>query len=220
MNTMEVKWEWINQSEGKIRWTFTNNNGQTQSAILLRGAKRGSQVIEQQYYFGNAFWAVYLTAGRAEWEKYNMPLTLPVYYAGFLGSIFQSKPFIERPPSLGIVEIDGQYLVALVFTLLPGTSWSMTEYGYTNGTEPYNVQLIPVTYKGDYCFKVKYDPEEIQWYDQLYGTSIQGYQPNPSTFKVSLYQGQGPYIEMFNDQIEKTECPEPWWEEILKLFGL
>ncbi len=217
---MEVRWEWTNKSEGTIRWTFTNNSGEKQSAILLRGARRGSRIIEQQYYFGNAFWAVYLTEGWVEWERYDLPLALPVFNPRLYGTAYDVERYETRPPSLGIVEIDGQYLVALVFTLLPGTSWSMIEHGYTNGAEPYNVKLVPVTYQGDHCFRVRYDPEEIQSFNQMYGTSIQGYQPNPSTVKVSTYKGQGPYIEMFNDQIEKTECPEPWWEEILKLLGL
>ncbi len=198
---VSVYWSWYDQSQGIVQWTFQNNSDAVQSIALLRGAMDESGKVLVNYYFGNAYWAVYFSAGLTGWQTQNQQL--------------QDQGVQNNVPPLAVLQAHGKYLVAFIFVLPPGATWSMLEGGFVNGIQPYNPVAIPAQYEGDHYFCIGYDPQQILDYEAQTGVFVSGYQPNPSTFKVSLYKLNGPYIELFDDTIRRGACPQmSWWAKI------
>ncbi len=189
---VKVTWSWYNQSEGAVQWTFQNLGQQEESVILLRGAVDAQGNVVVNYYFGNAYWVVYLSEGVSTWQEKNKPL--------------QDNGVENNAPPLSVIKIGEQYLVAFTFTLLGGQTWSMLEGGFVNGIQPYNPVAVPVTYQGDKNFCVGYDPAQVTRYVEQTGLPVTGYEPNPSNFTVSLYTGDGPFINLFKDYVEEGSC--------------
>ncbi len=189
---VNVSWSWYNQSEGIVQWTFNNSSEQEQDVILLRGAVDSSGKVLVDYYFGNAYWVVYYTAGITSWQRNNQ--------------VLQNQGVENNAPPIAVIQIGKQYLVAFEFTLPPQSVWSMLEGGFVDGIQPYNPRAIPVKYDGDYDFCIEYDEKQVQDYEQETGVPVTGYYPNPNTFKTSLYTCDGPYISLFKDYIEKGNC--------------
>ena len=50
LSEVSVSWSWHDVRNGTVEWTFKNNTSSVQSFLLLRNS----------YYFGNAFWPVYI----------------------------------------------------------------------------------------------------------------------------------------------------------------
>ncbi len=203
--SVSVSWSWYDQQNGIVEWTFKNNSDTVQSVALLRGAIDESGKVLVNYYFGNAYWVVYLSLGITQWQIQNQPL--------------QDQGIQNNAPPLAVFKVNDKYLIAFVFTLPPNSSWSMLEGGFGNGIQPYNPLAIPAEYESDHYFCIGYDYQQIIDYIEQTGIPVSGYQPNPSTFKVSLYRLNGPYISLFNDTIQQGACPEwSWFDRIRNFF--
>jgi len=103
-----VTWEWYDKSQGIIKWTFTNTGKAQESVILLRNG----------YYFGGAFWPVYVAN--------------PEFGVTWMTEV---KPLVDNgaennaPPIAPVTFSNGYTQVLFVFTLSGGQTWSMLEGG-------------------------------------------------------------------------------------------
>ncbi|MEM4090985.1 MAG: hypothetical protein QXQ46_09660, partial [Thermoplasmatales archaeon] len=90
-------WSWYNELKGIVSWNFNNESNFQQTAALYRNG----------YYFGNAFWPVYLQTGLTSWASRLSPL-------------LQKSPERNTAP-MGILDFGkGNRIVAFLFTLAPG----------------------------------------------------------------------------------------------------
>ena len=233
--SVNVTWSWYDLSQGIVKWTFYNNVPKPVPVILLRGAvyiaPGGYQQVLTDYYFGNAYFPIYVANPQfnVKWQTDN--------------EVLKDNGVENNSPPLGVIKFGtssggvgvsptDKYLVAFVFVLppahtpgvnsvFPPSEWSMLEggFGYYNGgiLQPYNPQVFELTYAGDYDFCIGYDVQQVQDWDAQTGTTMQGYQPNPSTFKVSLYIApqNAPYIELFNNSIAEGTCSENACQRLL-----
>ncbi len=202
---VSVSWSWYDQNQGIVEWTFKNNSDTIQSVALLRGAVDESGQVLVNYYFGNAYWVVYLGLGITQWQTQNQSL--------------QDQGVQNNAPPLAILQTHNKYIVAFIFTLPPKSTWSMLEGGFGNGVQPYNPIAIPAQYDNDHYYCIGYDYQQVFDYEMQTGTFVSGYQPDPQTFKVSLYTINGPYIELFDDTIQRGACPNVnWWIRLENFF--
>jgi hypothetical protein len=217
LSSVTVSWSWYDQSQGIVKWTFTNQGSQKESVILLRNG----------YYFGGAFAPVYLANSTplcstctgsngfgVSWI-YTEPTQGGVSLVnGEIPPLTYHSSFEENAPPMAPVQFpNGQWLnFAFIFTLNPGQTWSMLEGGFSSITPPYPQGVYPVTlgYTGKVC--VGYDPQRVKDWDTQTGTNLQGYSPNPNTFNIATVIAQGaPYdVLPFNDPpIELSACGQP-----------
>ncbi|MEM3862324.1 MAG: hypothetical protein QW203_07600, partial [Thermoplasmatales archaeon] len=63
-SSVTVNWTWYDESQGIVSWNFQNNSSEQKSVILYRSG----------YYFGNAFWPVYVNNGMTYWATSLTPL--------------------------------------------------------------------------------------------------------------------------------------------------
>ncbi len=202
---VSVSWSWYDQQNGIVQWTFQNISNNEQSVALLRGAVDQNGQVLLDYYFGNAYWVVYLGLCITTWQTGNQSL--------------QDEGVQQNAPPLAVLESHGKYIVAFIFTLPPNSTWSMLEGGFGNGVQPYQPIAIPATYEGDQNFCIGYDYTQILDYVEQTGVPVAGYQPNPAPITTSLYKIAGPYIELFNDSIQLGNCPQlTWWQRIENFF--
>jgi len=202
---VSVSWSWYDQKDGIVQWTFQNDSDTVKSVALLRGAVDENGQVLVNYYFGNAYWVVYLALGITKWQVGDTTL--------------QDQGVTQNTPPIAVLEAHGKYLVAFIFTLPPKSTWSMLEGGFGNGIQPYHPVAVPAKYIGDRDFCVGYDYIQILDYTEQTGIPVAGYQPNPRPIKVSLYKITGPYIELFNDSIQLGNCPQlTWWQRIENWF--
>lgn len=158
-----VVWEWYDISKGLVEWTFSNPTDKTVSVMLFRNA----------YYFGNAFWPIYLNN--------------KIFNTGFVDT-HVPEPLtdlgvVKNSPPLAVMHFsDGTNIVAFVFTLAPGQTWSMLEGGFSPSMYPINAHLVPLTYNGTSSWSIEYDPAQVSDWDAQTGTTLQGYTPNPKQF--------------------------------------
>ncbi len=200
-----VSWSWYDQSQGVVQWTFQNNADVQKSVVLLRGAIDSSGQVLVDYYFGNAYWPVYLSLGITSWQIQNQPLA--------------DQGVQNNAPPLAVLEAHSKYLVAFVFTLPAKSSWAMLEGGFGNGIQPYNPVAVEAEYIDDTGFCIGYDYAQIWDYTAQTGIPVSGYQPNPKMIKTSWYRIKGPYIELFDDKIKRGVCPQyTWWRKIENFF--
>ncbi len=183
-----VTWNWHNQNEGIVEWIFKNNSNEKQEVILLRGAIDKNGTVLAYYYFGNAYWVDYLFLGITKWQRNNTTLKNN-----------------ENPP-IAVIQIGDKYLIAFEFTLAPNTTWSVLEGGFINGLQPYNPIAVQVNYLDDYQMCIGYDEKQVIDYIKQTEIPVIGYEPNPSTFKTSIYVTEAPYIELFKDKVKKGRC--------------
>jgi hypothetical protein len=202
--SVSVNWSWYDQQNGIVQWDFQNNADITQSVALLRGATDQSGKVFTYYYFGNAYWPVYLSLGITQWQTQNQPL--------------QDQGVQNNAPPLAVFKVADKYLIAFVFTLPSQTTWSMLEGGFGSGIQPYNPIAINVEYEGDHYFCIGYDYQQVLDYVEQTGIPVFSYQPNPQSFKVSLYKINGPYIELFDDKIQRGVCPNVSWFDRIRNF--
>jgi len=234
-HSVDVTWSWYDLSQGIVKWTFYNKSPQPTPVILLRGAvyvaPGGYQQVLTDYYFGNAYFPIYVANPQfnTKWQTNN--------------EVLQDNGVENNSPPLAVIKFSAssegvvvsptdKYLIAFVFVLppahtpavnsvFPPSEWSMLEggFGYYNGgiLMPYNPQVFELEYVGDYDFCIGYDIQQVQDWDAQTGTVMQGYQPNPSTVKVSLYSApqNTPYIELFQNTIQKGACSENACQKVL-----
>ncbi len=181
-NLAQVTWSWYDKSTGTVQWTFRNPSSRVQSIILFRSG----------YYFGNAYWPVYLANSNfnVHWSN-NSPLIN-------VGSQ-------QNSPPIGVINFSGKRIVCFVFTLNPNQDWSMLEGGF-QGTEPESVKAVPVSYEGTSEFCIEYDKNQVNDWDLQTGTGLKGYLPNPNTFMTAYYACRDEYYSIFDDVIKPGKC--------------
>jgi hypothetical protein len=217
LSAVSVSWSWYDQSQGIVKWTFTNDGSQKESVILLRNG----------YYFGGAFAPVYLANSTplcSSCSGTNGFGTSWIYTEPTQGGVClvngQIPPLMDygspeenAPPMAPVQFSNGQWLnFAFIFTLNPGQTWSMLEGGFSTvmPPQPQGVYQVSLGYTGPTC--VGYDPQRVKDWDTQTGTNLQGYSPNPATFNIATVKASGaPYdILPFNDPpIQLSACSQP-----------
>ncbi len=182
-----VTWSWYDETQGIVSWNFKNNSSQQKSVILFRNG----------YYFGNAFWCVYVNNGMTYWA--TTPLT-PLTDNGVQNNTMP----------IAIINFNGKKIIAFVFTLAPGQQWSVLEGGFSAVMPPSGQVVYEVTLKqsGSYC--IGYDEQQVIDWDLQTGTTMQGYQPNPATVNTVEFDApsDAEYVQLFpNDTVNNGSCP-------------
>ena len=188
---LKVSWEWYNEGQGLVAWTFQNTGSQQATAILFRNS----------YYFGNAFWPIYV----------NNPA---------FGTTFASKlePLVEKTIQRNSAPLtliswkqpDDSYksVVAFIFTPAAGQTWQILEGGFSPATPPEGVSAYEVSIISEADFCLGYDPKQVSAWDRQSGTSTPGFSPNPNTFHSIqvLAPAEAPFKALFNDVIQQGSC--------------
>ncbi|WP_429360875.1 hypothetical protein [Paraburkholderia sp. MM5496-R1] len=188
-----VSWAWTDQAKGNISWTFVNSDPDNSHAVVL---------YRNNYVFGGAFWPVYLGPGFGI-SMLDGSQPLPT----LTGNGGQPMGIIDYGPGAG-----PRYLVHFIFNLAPGQTWSTPEGGFTGSTTPTAgvcYELVSGT-AGNYC--VGYDPTRVSDYDNLTGTTLAGYTPNPSTYFTYAFTPESGTPENtlgFSDAIGSGSCVAP-----------
>lgn len=182
-----VGWSWNNESGGIVQWSFSNPTSEQKSVVLLRSS----------YYFGNAYWPVYLA--NAEFDTQFAQSVTPLVDNGVE----------NNAPPLFVASINGKFIVAFLFTLSPGQTWSMLEGGFVDGITPSGIALYDVSNMEVKEMCVGYDITQVADWDAQTQTLLGGYVPNPKTFNVVVGSISGAYIQLFNDPISTGTCPTP-----------
>lgn len=183
-SNVTASWDWHDQSNGVVQWTFDNQTGNQASVVLLRNG----------YYFGGAFWPVY--EANSEFDTQFISTVEPLVDNGV----------DKNSPPLFIGEVNGKYGAYFLFTLSPGQKWSMLEGGFVNGITPNGISVHDVVSMSEQSMCVGYDSKQVSDWDSQTGTSLQGYSPNPKTFDVVVGTINGPYIQLYNDPISHGSC--------------
>ncbi len=182
---VDVSWAWESQTNGTVKWTFKNLGSTDISFLLFRNG----------YYFGNAFWPVYLNNPQFN-ESFASSLTPLINN----GSSNNSAP-------LGIANFpNGKKIVCFVFTLAPKQVWSMLEGGFSTSMEPSGFSALTVDVTGTSRFCITYDETQVVDWDNQTGTGYKGYSPNPSSFTSVLVNCKGTYVQLFKDIIVDGQC--------------
>jgi len=203
-----VTWEWYDKSQGIIKWTFTNNGKIQESVILLRNG----------YYFGGAFWPVYVANSEfgVTWMNEVKPLA-------------DNGAENNAPPIAPVTFTNGYTQVLFIFTLSGGQTWSMLEGGFNNVTpQPQGVYTVGNPVLQTWC--IGYDQQRVVDWDSQTGTTLQGYSPDPETITTVVWQASpgAPYDALpFNDMYCDTPCPcalqpapQPTCFEILEYIAI
>lgn len=176
--TITVSWKWYDEANGTVEWTFHNPSSATATCVLLRN----------NYYFGGAFWPVYLANPEfgMQWAQALTPLV--------------DNGVVGNTPPMGVLEFDdGSRQVVFLFTLAAGQTWSMLEGGFSAVSPPV-VQSTPTVTGGEQATTlcIGYDPTQVTEWDVQTGTTLQGYSPNPSTIATVIVSSPGtPDIRLF-----------------------
>lgn len=183
---IEVNWTWFSKKNGIVSWNFTNNSYLQSSVILFRNG----------YYFGNAFFPVYLSNGITNWATTLSPL--------------QEKGVENNTMPVAIMNFgSGNRIVAFVFTLAGGQIWSVLEGGFSERMPPANVALYDLTMERSGVFCIGYDPKQVLDWNRQTGLNMSGYSPNPKT--VQTLELSVPtvatYVKLFKgDTIRDSGC--------------
>jgi hypothetical protein len=184
--SITADWSWYNKLLGIVSWNFKNNSVFQETAVLYRSG----------YYFGNAYFPVYLQNGVSTWATQLVPL--------------MNKGLERNTMPLGIVDFGmGQRIIAFLFTMDPGQSWSVLEGGFTAKSPPSNGVLFGVTLEKAGSFCIGYDPNQVTDYDKQTSSILKGYAPNPSytrTVEVAI-TSFAQFVQLFSgDKIDDTPC--------------
>ncbi|MEM0141557.1 MAG: hypothetical protein QXN66_05960 [Thermoplasmatales archaeon] len=179
-------WSWYNELKGIVSWNFNNESNFQQTAALYRNG----------YYFGNAFWPVYLQTGLTSWASRLSPL-------------LQKSPERNTAP-MGILDFGkGNRIVAFLFTLAPGQEWSILEGGFTRAYPPMNPVVYGTKLEKTGRFCVGYDEKQVEDWDRQTSSFEKGYSPNPAevdTVEVQI-SAYASYVQLFNgDLISEEPC--------------
>lgn len=185
--TLSISWSWHDRPGGVVAWRFENPGSRAVTGLLFRNG----------YYFGNAFWPVYLAhpAFRTRWATALTPLV-------DLGVETNSAP-------LGVVEFPGgRRIVAFLFTLAPGSTWSILEGGFSGAQPPEGGGSVPVDVRQGGKFCIGYDPAQVTAWDQQTQTDLQGTAPNPSTVTTVEVTpiASAPFVQLYPDPISPGPC--------------
>lgn len=190
---VQVSWEWYQQDQGVVKWTFANLGDAAASGLLFRAT----------YPFGNAFWPIY-----EDNQAFDTAFTLMAVPLADNGVENNSPPLaIFKNP-------DGSMFVAFLFTLRAGETWSMLEGGFTNGMTPdYDgtPMFIPAQRIDSAKFTIDWIPEQCQGYNQQVGTNLPC-PANPLIVSSGVFRLSDKITPLFNDIIirngEKPTCTD------------
>jgi len=185
---VSAAWEWYKRSQGIVSWNFSNDSYFQETVVLYRNG----------YYFGNAFWPVYVESGLTSWATKISPLI--------------DRGIERNTAPIGIVDFgDGKKIIAFIFTLSPGQEWSMLEGGFSPMSPPANAVLYGTTLEKSGQFCIGYDRKQVADYDSQTGDSLKGMSQNPSnvsTLEVSI-STFARYVQLFaKDTVLESACPE------------
>ncbi len=184
--SITANWSWYNKLLGIVSWNFKNNSMFQETAVLYRSG----------YYFGNAYFPIYVANGVTNWATQLTPL--------------MNKGADRNSMPTGIVDFgDGKRIVAFLITLDPGQKWSVLEGGFNPASPPSNAVVYGVTLekKGSFC--IGYDPQQVTDYDKQTSSNLKGYSPNPGnvrTIEVSIVSF-AQFVRLFSkDSISDGMC--------------
>ncbi len=185
-----VSWQWTNQSNGDISWTFVNSDQSNSHSVVL---------YRNGYIFGGAFWPVYL--GPDDPASHMLDGSQPV--PNLSGNGGQPMALLDFGSSAS-----PRYIVAFIFTLGPGQTFSTPEGGF-NGITPTAGACYELVSNvtGSYC--VGYDPQRVADWDSQTSTTNRGYSPNPNNFFTYAFTPEAATPEVtlgFNDSIAAGGC--------------
>lgn len=191
-----VSWSWTDQANGNISWTFINSDTVNSHAVVLY---RGANSVPE-YIFGGAFWPIYL--GPDDTVSHMLDGTQPIPTLTGTGG---------QP--MGLLDFGAgatpRYLVAFIFNLGPGQTWSTPEGGFTGLTPTQGTcYALTSSVSGAYC--VGYDPNRVAAWDNQTGTSNRGYSPDPSNFVTYAFTPEPTTPENtlgYNDLVAAGSCP-------------
>jgi len=107
--SVNVSWSWYSKKDGIVIWTFIDRSFLQSTVILFRNG----------YYFGNAYFPIYLQNGMTNWANKLSPLVDK-------GAEHNSMP-------VAILDFgNGNRIVAFIFTLAGGQKWSVLEGYFQN----------------------------------------------------------------------------------------
>ena len=187
---VQVSWEWYDQSQGVVKWTFVNMGDSVSSGLLFRAT----------YPFGNAFWPIY---------EDN-----PAFATSFT---LMAAPLIDNgaennsPPLAIFKNPDSSMFVAFLFTLDAGQSWSMLEGGFVDGMTPdydSTPMFVPAVRQSSGTFIINWDPEQCQGYNAQAGTSLPC-PSNPLSVSSGVFTISQQVAPLFNDIIQSGSQGTP-----------
>ncbi len=181
-----VNWKWFNPSQGLVTWSFFNDSTMKETVVLFRNG----------YYFGNAYWPIYVQNRLTYWGINLSPV--------------RNRGINQNSMPIGVVDfLNGNRIIAFIFTFSPGQRWSVLEGGFSTKMPPTGVTLYGVEFEKSGPFCINYDPSQISDWNRQTGTNMSGYSPNPatvSTVEVSM-PPSSPFVQLFqNDSITDGEC--------------
>ena len=166
---LNLTWS-VDNEEGAVNWTISNNTNQTVSVGLYRGVPNYSPI----YFFGGAFNMVYLANNMVS------PCTS-----------------IEQEFCLGIYSFLGMMkFPAFVFNLRPQSGVSIKEYGFPPNPQII-AALVPLRPLKQVNALVYYDPNLPQEYMQITGLRVP-YEPDPYSIASLVYEMPQNYPNIFN----------------------
>ncbi len=184
--SVSVGWSWYNKKEGIVSWNFVNNSYLESSVILFRNG----------YYFGNAYFPIYLENGLTTWATELKPLT--------------DKGIENNSMPVAIMDFGmDKRIVAFIFTLSSGQKWSVLEGGFSEFMPPDRYALFDVTLEKSGIFCVGYDKNQVIDWDQQTGSNLKGFLPNPKSVQTLEFSVPtvAPFVKLFkDDSISDSYC--------------
>ncbi|KAF6004163.1 hypothetical protein F1559_002943 [Cyanidiococcus yangmingshanensis] len=189
---VQVRWIWLEQSQGVIFWVITNAGNETLSVVLNRGASN-----VPAYPFGGAFFPAYLTDG-------TDGVQLATIGTG-------PYPPVTTTPTLPLALIDAQQTgVAFVLVIPARTEVFIPEGGFVNGIVPFCESVVDVDFVANQGMNMTYSvcEECIEFYAQTemnppydcptspMETNIPVYRPRNESASFDFWPQKGSIIEM------------------------
>lgn len=185
---VECKWSWQDKTNGLVSWNFKNQSNYRETVVLYRSG----------YYFGGAYWPIFLNNGMTSWATQLNPLS--------------SRMLETNSMPIGIIDFgDGQRAIAFLFTLNPGQSWSVLEGGFSSDSPPSNPIIYGVGLEETGTFCIGYDPKQIVDWNKQTRTYQKGFSPNPNSIKAVMVRisSFAQHIQLFpGDSILDSKCPD------------
>jgi hypothetical protein len=183
-----------------VEFIVHNPNSTAVPFVLYRGVEN----IAPPYYFGNAFYSVYLSSIE------GAP-PIAYWYAGDQLAPTPAKP--TDPYALGVLKSgDGKHVVAFLFVAPPNGDLSFYEGGIPDASKLIDMHAYMVDIStGQFC--VHYSDAAVQQYEWQTGYSVSDLPPNPftaSTVLMTPLEANYPTNEIFPGQYAtEGACPTP-----------
>ena len=185
--SVSVSWEWYDENQGIVKWTFHNVGSSGASGLLFR----------VEYPFGNAFWPIYE----------DNP-AFATSFSTIASPLVDNGTENNSPPLAVFRNPDNSLFVAFIFTLQPDQEWSMLEGGFSGGMTPDmygSPMFVPAQKIGVESYIVQWDQSQCQGYNQQSGSNFPC-PANPLSITSAVFQLQDQITPLFND-IFSTKTP-------------